>query len=472
MSNRKFYQETFSQVHGKAEIRWEDYQKMKSKKHMKRLTMLAAAVALAAVLSGIAFAAHLFGLREAVLPERQSVNVVDENSAVAPGVVELKDFVSLSGYNDTPESKAQAEWMAFTASYDRDGAILNQIGNGPTGLEEKYDMYLAYTQEMADALDAIVDKYGLHLHTRLEVVLPEVLSETVGPFARENVTPYSGYIYEDGTFQFDGDAEINGYGTLEYQFRRSVYGGFNIVALNAGNISDFQEWSHTTPDGTTVTLGLGKHSRSIILTDLGDCFVLLNVLAGKEQDEIFSSGPIGRNELEALADSFDFSALSPVREPDFDAILEANERYMNALETEPPGYEPEGPEDEIYTHSGIQKDVAWNYVAILAQRLEDDKREEIADMIAYPVNIETADGESVTANTPDELLEYYDATIGQNRLGLAQDLAWDPEPRPAVDGLVLAADGIVMFGQIEESVIRIFLIRTDQWSIRAASGIE
>ena len=67
MSNREFYQETFSQVHGSGEIKWEDYAMANQRKHLKWLVTVAAAVALAAALSGLAVAANFFGDRKSVV---------------------------------------------------------------------------------------------------------------------------------------------------------------------------------------------------------------------------------------------------------------------------------------------------------------------------------------------------------------------------------------------------------------------
>lgn len=472
MSNREFYQETFSQVRGTAEIRWEDYQEMRHGKTLKWIVTLAAAAGLLAALSALAVAANFFGLRDVLLPEKHSVDVVDENGVVVPGEKELKDFVSLSGWQDTPESRALAEWEAFLEDYDRDGAIIAEIGNDPTGFEETYGSYLVYTQEMADKLEEIIAGYGLKLHSRMEVVLPEGWPTAVGDFFKENVTPYSGYIYENGTFRFDGDAELGagelkGYGTIEYQFSRSVKGTFDDVALNVGDLSDFEEWGRTSADGTYVTLGLGARNRSLILADLGDSFVLVNVLAGKEADDTFSSGAIGREELEELADSFVYSALTPVKEPDLDAIREAGDRY---LENSQAGEQaPEEFEDPLYGQTGIEIAVAREFLQMLAERIEDGEREEIADLLVYPLRIETSAGEW-TAGTPEEFLEHYDDTVGESARSLAADLSWDPQPFADGSGLVSAADGAVWFGLVEDGVLRIFTLQTDQWSIRAADG--
>lgn len=477
MSNREFYQETFSQVRGTGEIRWEDYEMRRRGKSLRWLVTLAASVALLAALSALAVAANFFGLRDALLPEKGSVNVVDENGIVVPGEKELKDFVSLSGWADTPESRALAEWQAFLEGYDQDGAIISEIGNSPTGFEERYGHYLVYTQEMADKLEEIIAKYDLKLHQWMEVVLPETWPQAVGGFFRENVVPYSGYIYENGTFRFDGDAELGagelkGYGPIEYQFSRSVKGTFDDVALNIGDLGGFEEWGYRAADGTSVTLGLGERNRSLILADLGDSFVLVNVLAGRQGDDVFSSGPIGREELEELADSFLYSALTPVREPDRAALLDAGARYTKDLENQPVETLPSESEDPLYTRTGIRSDVARDFVLLLAERIEDGRREEIADLLVYPAQVETSGGID-TVSSPEEFLRYYDETVGQSALSLAADMAWEPAPSEVFgdgSGLASAAGGAVWFGLVEDGVIRIFTLQTDQWSIRAGNG--
>lgn len=473
MSNREFYQDTFSQVRSSTEIRWEDFQSMKRRKNpAKRVLALAAAVCLLAVLSIAAAATGLFGLRDVLLPEKGSVYVTDENDVVVPGEYEYRDFVSLSGWQDTPESRALAEWRSFLEDYDRDGAIIGEIGNSPTGFEEDYGLYLVYTREMADKLEEIAAKYGLCLHTRMEDVMPETWRTAAGDFCGENVMAYSGYIYENGTFRFDGEADLDGYGYIEYQFSRSVRGAFDDVALNIGDAADFQEWTYETADGTSVTLGLGAKNRSLILADLGDSFILVNVLTGKAGDDTFSSGPIGRAELEALADSFQFSALTPVRQPDFDAILAENAGYMEAMQGQPVPEEPEE-DDPLYESTGIRTEAARDFVLLLAERIQDGKREEVANLLVYPAQVEVSAG-TFTVNSAEEFLPYYDEVIGQNRLGLSTAMTWEPTPgEPQLyrdgSGLVSAADGAVWFGLVEEGVLRIFTIQTDQAAVRAAA---
>ncbi len=139
MSNREFYQETFSQVRGTGEIRWEDYEMRRRGKSLKWFVTLAASVALLAALSALAVAANFFGLRDVLLPEKGSVNVTDERGVVVPGEYEYKDFVSLSGWADTPESRALAEWQAFWRAMTRTGPLSARLETAPRALRSAMD---------------------------------------------------------------------------------------------------------------------------------------------------------------------------------------------------------------------------------------------------------------------------------------------------------------------------------------------
>ena len=303
MSNRDFYLETFSQVHSSAQIRWEDFaqtRKPRRKKPVRRLWLLAAVLALLAALSIGAVAAHLLGLQDLLLPQNQPA------PSGQPSVQEQQ--LSLSGYISTPESQGLAEWNAFLSSYDPDGAILNVVGNYIDPELAQYSCYLVYTQEMADKLEEIAAKYTLTLHTWNHVVEDQgEWISLLGDFLGDN-TAYSGKIYEDGTFHYDGYLTTSGGRELNYQFRRSVKGALNDVYLPVGGLSAYEEWYYKTGAGWEITLDLGL-DRGFLLTDLGDSFVFVNVLAGTDQG-------ITKQDMKDLADSFNFSLLTPLQSPD------------------------------------------------------------------------------------------------------------------------------------------------------------
>lgn len=309
MSNRELYQQTFDQVHSQTELRWEDFEKKarqrgKRARPHRRLLALAAALAVLAALSAAAVATNLLGLRELLLPKQQ-VQEMDENGVAVPGQTHTVDAISLSGYADSPESQALAQWQAFLAGYDPDGAILSVVGNQLDESLSRYLCYNVYTQAMADELEAIAAQYGLTLHTQLVVVDGDEWEQRVGGDFLGPSQAYAGTGYENGTFLLSGSLAVEGYGTLEYQFIRSVKGCLDEALLTVGSLEDYQEWQYTAQGGQAVTLALGP-DKGLLLTQLPDSFITVNVLMGSEQ------GVTGQT-LEALADSFDYAALTPAR---------------------------------------------------------------------------------------------------------------------------------------------------------------
>lgn len=304
MSNREFYQETFSQVHSSVNLRWEDFaqkQRPRKKRHVRRLWLLAAAITLLVLLSAGAVAAHLLGVRDLLLPQEQQSDLPPEQSV-------QENKLSLSGYINTPESQALAEWNNFLASYDPDGSILKVVGNNTDPALEKYRCYLVYTQDMADKLEEIAAKYSLTLHTWEHVVEDqEEWVSLLGDFLGNN-TAYSGPIAEDGTFHYDGYLTTASGTQLDYQFRRSVKGTLNDVYFTVDDLSAYEEWYYKTDEGREITLDLGP-GRGFLLTDLGDSFVFVTVLEGTDQG-------VTKQDMKNLADSFDFSLLTPAQSLD------------------------------------------------------------------------------------------------------------------------------------------------------------
>ena len=286
-------------------------------------TIVAACICLMFIISVGVMAKDWFGIRSLLLPsileesqqseeknneqnEEQS-NDVPENLEVNTNPVQT-DVIGLSGYTESTEMQALAEWQAFLNSYDQDGAIINEIGNNPTNLDSKYNQYAVYTQEMCDKLEEIVGKYNLKLHSELNVVSPEELSYRVGKeFIGTGLTQYWGYIYEDGAFQFDGDVELNGE-MIGYQLRRVVKGTFDEVVLNIGDVEKYLEYQYVTASGEPVLLALGPN-KALIFAEFEECFITLNVLSGSENG-------ITEDHLKMIADEIDFTVLKDVIVPD------------------------------------------------------------------------------------------------------------------------------------------------------------
>ncbi len=223
---------------------------------------------------------------------------------------EANQCIGLSGYQASPEAQALAEWMAFLSAYDTDYTILEEIENGPADIDEnRYGLYCVYTQDMADKLEEIIQKYGLKLHTDINVVSQEELAFRVGgDFMQDELIRYWAYIYEDGSFQFDGDIELQGHGAIGYQFGRRVKGSLDETILDIGNVEDYQEFEYVTCGGERVMLALGS-DQALIFMDSESCFIFMNVCGG-------SNCGVTESVLEDIADSIDFAVLKDVQVPE------------------------------------------------------------------------------------------------------------------------------------------------------------
>ncbi len=462
MDERSLYRETFSHVRSSRTIRAEDFAARRPRHLGRRALVLAAVIALLAALAITAAATGFFGLRQWLLPEGQEVRLPLE-----PGEEEQKvqtmDAISMSGYLDTPESRALAEWQAFLAGYDTDHAILEAIGNAPTGFEEKYGLYYVYTQEMADKIEEITAKYSLKLHTRVETVLPSGWSGAVGDFLTLENTAYSGYLYENGTFACDGTVALPGREMVDYQLRRSVRGTFDEVYLTIDSLERCTEWTYATADGQVVTLALWPN-KGLVLADLGDCFVTLNVLQGSDG----GSGGLTAAELEAIADTVRFSRLSPVETPDLDAVAEGTEAENAAL------YEqPLLEEDVLYGQTGIETAAARDFVDQLSEAIAADHREAVAGLFPYPRQVVTPSG-TYTVSSAKELLAHYDEIMDGRQASLAAELK--NAALIGHDGLVgaiTASGGGAWFCLIEDGTICLVTLRTSEgWCIQPiTSGV-
>lgn len=275
------------------------------KKFSKRTIMLVAVLGLITVFTTAVFAANLFGLRD---------TLINSNDP------EIKSEMSLSGFTDSKEYMAAAEWNAFAESYDPDGSILAQViqEGSEAELDEKYDHYPVYTQEMADKIDEIAAKYGLTLHGSLKDMAYEDWNAVVGEFV---ITDYDheefsddayssilgGYMYDDGTFRYDGifNATAGRIPGVDYQFSRAAKGVFDPIFLNIGDIEDYQEQVITTDSGVSLVAAISGY-KSVLITEFESCFVAINVMGGTDTGITF-------DDLKDLANTFDFSVIKNVK---------------------------------------------------------------------------------------------------------------------------------------------------------------
>lgn len=283
----------FSQLHSSVQ---EEAIIMKTKP-ARRYRFISAPVLVALVLVltvGVAFAG-VYGhkIQELIMPDQGT------------------DMISLQGYTDSPEYKAAKEWKDFEDGYDQDESILDAVGNDPTPWDKKYGAYYVYSQEMADKVDEIAGKYDLKLHSgRPTLADMDELCKLFGSFT--SCEDGSGYYYDDGTFKFDGDEEVDG-SLISYQFIRNMKGVFDTIFLTVGDLNKYEQWEYETAGGEIVLLALGD-DKALIIADLDNSFVAVNVLSGTDETFMDDYGTVTKKTLEALADSFDFSVLGNAKD--------------------------------------------------------------------------------------------------------------------------------------------------------------
>lgn len=444
MKNKELYQRTFSQLHSSAEIKWEAYETMKytRRRPAKGLLLLAAVVAVLAALTTAAVATDFFHLRDLLLPQRQE--------SALPSAPDSADIIGLSGYLGTPESLALTEWQDFLAGYDVSAAA-NAADQNPQPLDDRYSLYQAYNREMADKLDEITAKYGLKLHTQMIDAYqhPEAMEGIWEALGDNRV--YGAYLYEDGTLHYDGEYDLSGRRTVDYQFMRTVKGTFNEVILAIGDVRQYQEWSYTTAGGQMVQLALSP-SKGLLIAELEDSFVTVNVLPD-------SAGSLSEADLEELADSFDFARLTPALPP--------------RVEEKPFGSDSPSPEeDPLYMAASIETSAAQAFYCEFTQAIQEGRRSDAAELICWPAVVTTAEG-SFTVGTAEDLLPYYDEIFTASLLESIEINQYD-ETRAdlfAGDGMVGGAGGAIWFALVEDGRIAVLTVQNGEgWGIRSSGG--
>jgi len=262
--------------------------------------VLAACLCLLIAMSAVAYAANWMGLRDLILP------IITNTS------MEKSDTISLNGYSGSPEWLAQSEWQIYINQHQD---IFEKPDRLDTGLE-RYSCYRIYSKAMADKIEEIAGKYGLKLHTSaFDLQKHTELAEALGDFMSGNC--YYSYMYEDGTFQAEGVIDFEDIGAWDFRLLRSVKGTFHDAMLDIGKASDYEEKLYKTACGAEVNLALGKN-KVVVLADLSDSFVTVHIPYGADDGFTWSH-------LEKLADSIDFSRLTPVISPKTAADVQSDD---------------------------------------------------------------------------------------------------------------------------------------------------
>ncbi len=278
------------------------------KKHRagKNIRIVLLAAVISTLMIGAAWAAGLIGLGNMRAGQLFGVNML-----------------SMEGLSDSTEGQALREWLSFYDEHRKDPYDAEEA----IALMDEYGPYGVTTQAMADEIDRICREHKLTRLGKLSTPPDEksfyraagIGKLTAGNEQYEN--DYGGgYVYSSGTFQYDGTLfpRDEAY-CIPYQFRNAVKGVLGYVTINAGDPNDYTEWQYKTRDGQTLTVSDSAHG-AFLLLDRENSFVVVSIAKSGWADyfndgrldslgDKFTDIDLSRENLEAIADSFNWAAL-------------------------------------------------------------------------------------------------------------------------------------------------------------------
>jgi len=299
----------------------EEERQYKRMRPIKR-SLLIAAIVVAMMLAMVGCALVAMRLKDMKIEKPIHNSTQDE-----PTVEDITDELSLQGFAGSANYKAVCEWNEFLNSYDTDGKLLESSDSDDYPDSMEYMSYVCYTQEMQNKIDEICSKYNLEIlgpvytgDYAIDAVKAVGVESIFADTAKASTVLYSGYYYRGGTFALDGETTLNYEGSpwsypIDYQYRCVMKNAFDGVVLTVGDIESYDEWNYTLEDGTKVLLALSTE-KALLIADKKDYFVTINILNPYTIDDINGIQYMGKDALEAFAETFTFDYVPTSPDPD------------------------------------------------------------------------------------------------------------------------------------------------------------
>ena len=296
-----------------------------TRKRRKGIVVALRAALIAAIFVSLftvtAYAMGWFGLRErAVHTGYETTQAIIEEDGTSH--LESAEAVLLlpTGYRDSPEYQAAAEWFAYELEYRETKAAESAAAGG--GAWDWLDMdaaealignsiYGAGNEEMAERLLEIRDKYGLKLHS--SQVFPPTEAEFyrltgTKPFFRGEGWFVPTYVFEDGAYKAEGGIELFGQ-SCGWTLTRYEPGTLPPYMSLLWNEDGYDEWAYKTASGAELCIDCSREGSNLD-PSAGEPFYSVIIYYTGENAFLTLSGqmPRGREGAEALAEAFDFAA--------------------------------------------------------------------------------------------------------------------------------------------------------------------
>jgi len=273
---------------------------------IQKIAALAAALVLVFTLGITTYATGLFGILDMKAD-------LDAHPDAA--------FINITGYRGSKQYQASMEWQNYLDESEKNGT--NDLAPGQE--QDAYWGYNAFSQEARDRLDALLEKYGLRMYETMEAVSGQDGLYTAvgasgflpasGGLGELDMEPFGTVLDGKSIASFSDSATLANGKNFLYDLFRIQSDTFLYIGFLVGNVEDFEEWTYTTEDGSTVTLCLGK-IQSVLIAPLDNCFVFFNIRTGSENNDpgrsSYGKPTLTKADLEEFADMVGFAAMNSI----------------------------------------------------------------------------------------------------------------------------------------------------------------
>lgn len=286
-------------------------------KSFRRPLLIAAVIALTLLLVGCAVVYALRLQDMSIGKETYTQNFADDGRAIEP-TEKTRDIITLYGHSGDPVQLAMKEWYEYLQTYDPDGLLMDNNPDHPEIPNQYEYTYSCYTPDMVAKVDEIAAKYNLKLLEEWipfqawqgDIFLTESgIGSFVLPESGAKISRISGMYYPP--YNFDMDIELTTdrldtklWGTITYTrkdyFPRAFPGGMDL--------SLFEQWDYTAPDGTPLLLALSNKGSAYIIAEPENAMLVYSI-GGNFSGSAYPSADevMTREQLESVAEVFDYS---------------------------------------------------------------------------------------------------------------------------------------------------------------------
>lgn len=288
------------------------------RRSLRRPLLVAAAIAAALLLVGCGIV-YALRLQDMSIGKGTYTQRFDDKGKAIDPVEKSLDIITPYGRSGDAIQQALKEWYEFQESYDQDHALMTNEPDIPNIPNQYEYTYSCYTQEMVDKVNEIAAKYDLKL---LEEWIPfqryqsDIFLEETGiqslllPDSGAQTTGMAGMLYPPYNFSMEFNLVTENAGTLmtSYGYARKDY--FPRAFPGGMDIDAYEQWDHTTPDGTKVLLALSGKGQGEIIAEQENAMIMISIDGNRATSHTNypdASEVMTKAELESIADQFDYS---------------------------------------------------------------------------------------------------------------------------------------------------------------------